>query len=210
MDIYLQAIKKGFFLFLNYKILIGSGVIVSLFFLFSFYVHWPREKESRILKAIYTSGFHAVSAALFVIAFFPLFFNQAMIPAIEDLFTLLFAFSERIVLAGFLVFMLSMIPFLRSVLMDLPGLQFYFVAVLIFNACIMQDKTMSAQMSMVDSLIFLLLSVFTSAALFYLLNTLLIFVKGLIRTNIARTVALLGGILSFLAYTQMFYLRIVG
>ena len=214
MDIFLQSIKKGLILFLNYKIILGSATIVSIFFLVSFYIHWPREKESKILKAFFTSIFQALVAAIFIILFFPLFFDQVSLTPLKDSLNILITIVERIVLTAACVWILSVIPFIGKVMMDLAGLQFYFAGLLIFHACMSKSGEIMVQvkgpvLKMPESLAFFLSAVILTTIFYYLMLGLTIFMKGWLRDNLARTVTMIGGIISMVIYTHLYFLHLI-
>ena len=213
MDLFLLSVKKGLLLTLDLKILASIVGMVFCFFVASLCIHWPREKESRILKALYTALILSLLSALLVIVFFPLFFGQEKVSSITDILQF-FLSIERIVLAAFVVFLLSVLPVIGKVMMDLSGLQFYFAGIFIFNACISKSDDILSSLNIpvlgtYESLGFFLLAMFLSTTLFYFTRALTSFLKGWLKDIFSRAVSLIGGIVTFIIYTQLYFFHLV-
>ncbi|MBN1521377.1 MAG: hypothetical protein JW928_02490 [Candidatus Aureabacteria bacterium] len=213
LDIFLKSLTRALQISLNFYVIMGFAVIVIIFFWASLFLHWPREKESRVLKAGYTSFLQAVFSSLFIVIYFPLFFAQVGLTHFQDAINIFIAIGERIMIAGVFIIALSLIPFIGSVMMDLAGLQFYFAGLIIFHACMnLSEKALPnldvPVLGMGESLVFFLFAVLLSSLFYFLTKFITGIIKGWFKDNLARTASLLGGILSLIAYTQFYFLKI--
>ncbi|MCK5707894.1 MAG: hypothetical protein KAI43_09590 [Candidatus Aureabacteria bacterium] len=214
MKLFFDSLLYGLKLLLNVKILIGIFIILLGFFLGSIIIHWPREKQSKILQALYTSILITIFSSIFIIVFFPLFFRQVELSSLIITLKFLLAIGERIILAAVIVFILSIIPVIGKVMMDLTGMQFYFTALLIFNGCMTINKSYMPDIKepVIDPInyfSFFILAILLSAIFYYLTKALMVFWDGWLKDVFARTATLIAGIAALIAYTQAYFLHLV-